>query len=180
MESSSAALPEGDILYFAYGSCLNHASLSASLDLDVAPRFLGPAGLKGYRLSFSYASVTEAVCFATILPEAGARTEGGLFRLPTAVLPALDRREGVGSGRYARMPVTVETATGPQAALTYHGLVTLPFEARPSDRYRALFELGLRDCRLPEPWCRTILGHLDSLPHRDDLPTMQTLHRSSR
>ncbi|TKD25132.1 gamma-glutamylcyclotransferase [Rhodobacter capsulatus] len=80
MEDQAVLPPDADILYFAYGSCLHHASLSASLGLEVGPRFLGPARLSGYRLRFSDASVTEAVCFATIPPEPGAQTEGGLFR----------------------------------------------------------------------------------------------------
>lgn len=171
MESQAVTTTDGDILYFAYGSCLNHASLSASLDLEVGPCFLGPAWLEGYKLSFSYASVTEAVCFATILREVGARTEGGLFRLPVTTLPALDRREGIGSGRYGRLQVTVETEAGPHSALSYHGLVTLPFEARPSERYRSLFEGGLRDCRLSKHWSQSILHHLDGLPHRDSITT---------
>jgi hypothetical protein len=60
MEGLAVATPDGDILYFAYGSSLHYASLSTSLDLEVGPRSFGPAKLNGYRLGFVWPEVLSA------------------------------------------------------------------------------------------------------------------------
>lgn len=153
--------------YFAYGSCMNHASLAASLGCPVMPYFVGLARLSGYRLVFNYASVKEPVCCANIEPAAGSSVEGALYELPIGLLAALDIREGVTSGRYARCVVDVQPPQGATvAALTFRGVVTLPYEAAPSARYRELLVRGLADAGVSESYRSETVARMHALRER--------------
>ncbi|WP_240766701.1 gamma-glutamylcyclotransferase family protein [Paraburkholderia flava] len=157
--------------YFAYGSCMNQASLATSLGCDVAPYFAGAATLDGYRLAFNYASVREPVCCANIEPAVQACVEGALYELPLGLLEALDVREGVSAGRYARCLVDVQIGHGARvvtriAALTYRGVVTLSYEAAPSARYRELLERGLVDAGVSESYRIGTLAQMHMLRER--------------
>lgn len=156
--------------YFAYGSCMNHASLSASIGCTVTSYFAGPAVLDDYRLAFNYGSVREPCCCANIEPAIGRAVHGALFRLPASLLGALDVREGVSAGRYVRQLVHVRNATSDVLpAITYKATVTLRDEGAPSSRYRALFMQGLLDSDIPEDQRRDIEKHIGSLPGRTEL-----------
>lgn len=157
------------IRYFAYGSCMDQVSLSQSLGVDVAEYFSGAASLPNFRLTFNYASVTENVCFANIVACPGTVVEGALFRLPTSLLLALDKREGVSSSRYGRCTVEIKYNDQLINALSYHGLVTLPFEAAPSLRYRRMLEQGLLDAKVSQEYFKEVFAHLDMLPERVDM-----------
>ena len=157
------------VYYFAYGSCMDQASLSSSLGIDVSACFKGTAFLKGYKLTFNYASVTENVCFANIAIQPDQHVEGGLFHLPVDVLPQLDKREGVSSSRYGRYTVNVEHDGNEIEVLTYHGLVTLPFEASPSLRYINMLEQGLLDACVSQSYKSATLAHISRLPQRSDI-----------
>lgn len=158
--------------YFAYGSCMNLASLSASLGRDAAPYFAGTAQLDGHRLAFNYASLNEPVCCANIEPAAGAIVEGALYRLPMSVLDALERREGVPLGRYVRCAVEVRVRGGLRVhALTYRGAVTLDRDAAPSARYRDLLVRGLADAGVSAAYRDRTLAYMAGL--RDRPPELQ-------
>ncbi|MBN3773235.1 gamma-glutamylcyclotransferase family protein [Burkholderia sp. Se-20378] len=158
--------------YFAYGSCMNLASLSASLRCDAAPYFEGAARLDGHRLAFNYASLNEPVCCANIEPAAGAIVEGALYRLPMRMLDALERREGVHLGRYVRCAVEVRGTGGLRVhALTYRGAVTLECEAAPSARYRDLLVRGLADAGVSAAYRDRTVAYMAGL--RDRPPEMQ-------
>lgn len=167
------------IHYFAYGSCMDQTSLTHSLGVDVAGFFEGPAYLRGFQLTFNYASVTEAVCFANIVACPGQVVEGALFHLPISVLPALDKREGVSSSRYGRLNVGVEQSGRVVEALSYHGLVTLPFEASPSPRYRGMLEQGMTDARVSGKYRASLVAHMDTLPNRTDMERRQGVMQSA-
>ena len=155
------------VLYFAYGSCMNQASLSTSLECDVSRYFVGPAQLDGYRLTFNYPSMTAPTCCANIEPGTRLRVEGAMYEVPQELLERLDHREGVGSGRYARCTVEVLSTRAVAIALCYRGIVTLPYEAAPSDRYREILTQGLVDACVSEPYRLRTIAHMASLPTRD-------------
>ncbi|VWB26351.1 Putative gamma-glutamylcyclotransferase YkqA [Burkholderia lata] len=158
--------------YFAYGSCMNRASLSASLGCDATPYFEGAARLDGHRLAFNYASLNEPVCCANIEPAAGSIVEGALYRLPVRMLDALERREGVHLGRYVRCAVEVRESGGLRVrALTYRGAVTLDCEAAPSARYRDLLVRGLTDAGVSAAYRDRTVAYMAGL--RDRPPEMQ-------
>lgn len=153
--------------YFAYGSCMNVASLSASLECDAAPYFTGAARLDGHRLAFNYASLNEPVCCANIERAAGGIVEGALYRLPTRMLAALERREGVHLGRYVRCIVEVVTQDGQRVhALTYRGAVTLDCDAAPSARYRDLLVRGLADAGVSASYRDSTVAYIAGLRDR--------------
>ncbi|MCA8000924.1 gamma-glutamylcyclotransferase family protein [Burkholderia metallica] len=158
--------------YFAYGSCMNVASLSASLGCDAAPYFAGAAQLDGHRLAFNYASLNEPVCCANIEPAADASVEGALYRLPMHMLDALERREGVHLGRYVRYAVEVREPGGSRMpALTYRGAVTLDCDAAPSARYRDLLIRGLADAGVSAAYRDRTVAYMAGLRERP--PEMQ-------
>ncbi|CAB3752968.1 hypothetical protein GQ57_20435 [Burkholderia sp. MSh2] len=158
--------------YFAYGSCMNLASLSASLGCDATPFVAGAARLDGHRLAFNYASLNEPVCCANIEPAAGGLVEGALYRLPIGLLDALERREGVHLGRYVRVAVEVRMPGGQrERALTYRGAVTLDRDAAPSARYRDLLVRGLVDAGVSAAYRDRTVAYMAGL--RDRPPEMQ-------
>ena len=88
-------------LYFAYGSNLWKRGM-----LRRCPQ----ARLQGYRLVFRG--------YADLAPETGAAVIGALYRVTPTCLRALDDYEEA-PRLYTRHEVTVETADGPQIAITY-------------------------------------------------------------
>ncbi|MCC3720477.1 gamma-glutamylcyclotransferase [Rouxiella badensis] len=168
MPNDSCFLKDEYFQLFAYGSCMNHESLSKTLLTDAKAYFIGPALLAHHRLIFNYSSLNEPVCCANIRPDYGHRVEGALYRLPTRFLDIIDAREGVPLGRYKRQRVGVTTLTEGQdtTAFTYFGLVTLNDEAAPSIRYRDLLLQGLYDARVSSRYKLSLRQHLDSLPER--------------
>ncbi|MGS0896986.1 gamma-glutamylcyclotransferase family protein [Burkholderia stagnalis] len=158
--------------YFAYGSCMNFASLSASIECDAQAYFAGSARLDGHRLAFNYASLREPVCCANIEPEAGASVEGALYRLPMRLLDTLERREGVPLGRYVRYAVEVAEPGGRRVhALTYRGAITLDQDAAPSARYRDLLVRGLADAGVSTSYRDHTVAYMAGLRERP--PEMQ-------
>ncbi|WP_175890641.1 gamma-glutamylcyclotransferase family protein [Burkholderia cepacia] len=160
-------LRDESFTYFAYGSCMNLASLSTSLGCDAATYFAGAAQLDGHRLAFNYASLNEPVCCANIEPATGAIVEGALYRLPMRMLDALERREGVHLGRYVRYAVEVLAPGGRRVhALTYRGAVTLDCDAAPSARYRDLLVRGLADAGVSAAYRERTVAYMAGLRDR--------------
>lgn len=157
-------------LYFAYGSCMNFASLSVSLGCEAALYFAGPARLDAHRLAFNYASLNEPVCCANIEPVAAATVEGALYRLPIGMLEALERREGVHLGRYGRCAVDIRVRDErPVRVLTYRGLVTLDGDCAPSPRYRDVFVRGLEDAGVSTSYRDRTIAYLAGLRDRSSV-----------
>lgn len=94
-------------LYFAYGSnldpadwgrfCKTHGYDSGGL------RFMRRAWLPDHEVSFRYRSSSRGAGALTLEPQAGAAVPGALFSADEATWGALDRKEGVSEGRYARV-----------------------------------------------------------------------------
>lgn len=75
--------------YFAYGSNLNKKQMSYRCPQAEA---LGKAYLDDYKLTFKYRNPSSGV--ATIEPEKGECVPGGLWKITSSCLQALDRYEG--------------------------------------------------------------------------------------
>jgi len=162
-----AHLSDDRVAYFAYGSCMNHASLAASLDYDVTSFFVGPAQLIDFALRFNYPSINAPTCCcANIEAEPGAVVEGALYDLPRELMDSVDRREGVSANRYSRTVVPVQFERAVKMAFCYRGSVTLPYEAAPSERYRELLTRGLLDSRVSEEYRLSVISKMASLPAR--------------
>jgi len=133
-------------LYFAYGSNLNRAQMAARCPL-VQP--VGPLVLKDYRLKFAGEGSRwwGPGGVATVAPSPGSIVHGALYRLGIGEDGALDRYEGIATGRYRRVEDLV--IVDGEAVLVYVGTELLGAENPPSARYLETIRQGYRDWGLP-------------------------------
>ncbi|RYB04774.1 gamma-glutamylcyclotransferase family protein [Lichenibacterium ramalinae] len=128
------------MLYFAYGSNMNRADMRARCPAAVP---LGPAHLPDHALVFR--------AWADVVPRAGSRVAGGLWRITPACAAALDLYEDVADGLYRRLLLPVLAAEGDapgqapvhRQALVYRMAGT--HEAPPDPGYLATIVAGCRD-----------------------------------
>lgn len=83
--------PNNVDLYFAYGSNLDESQMERRCPDAV---FSAKAHLRDHRLAFTGRSSTRGCAVATVLPAAGQRTEGVLWRVSKSDLRSLDGCEG--------------------------------------------------------------------------------------
>lgn len=119
--------------------------------------------LRGYRLSFAGYSLRRESSVATVLPSSGSLVNGRLFSLPPEDWVALDLHEGVGSGAYRRVAVTVECLGTEVAADTYVKSVNEQ-EGAPALDYVDQIRFGYRDVGLPEDALDASLSSLRRCP----------------
>jgi len=110
----------------------------------------GPAELPGYRLAFDLFSERWGGYVADIVPDPGSRAYGLLWRVTGDHMAALDRFEGVASGRYRRVTVSVRSAAGEQAAIAYAAAAPGP-EGPPTGAYWAIIASAAREYGFPVP-----------------------------
>ncbi|MEM9206602.1 MAG: gamma-glutamylcyclotransferase family protein [Pseudomonadota bacterium] len=100
-------------LYFAYGSNMSVAQMKQRCP---AARPLGTASLEDWRFIINQRGT------ASIVPHAGGRVHGVIWRCTRDCIATLDVYEGVAKRRYRKLHVTTDTLNGPIVALTYAGL----------------------------------------------------------
>jgi hypothetical protein len=105
--------------------------------------------LKDYRLEFAGESSRwwGAGGVATIVPSPGSAVQGALYRLGIGEDGALDRYEGIATGRYRRVEDLV--IVDGEAALVYVGTELLGQENWPSARYLETIRQGYGEWGLP-------------------------------
>ena len=125
-------------LYFAYGSNLNVGQMAVRCPLA---QLVSRAVLEGYELAFRCGVLT-------ILPKAGGRVDGILWKVNDRDERALDRYEGY-PHLYTKETLTVQTDAGPCTAVAY--VMTAPYCERaqpPSSTYLRTVLLGYRVAEL--------------------------------
>lgn len=144
--------------YFAYGSCMGD-----DLREDV-PTFVrcGLAVLNGYRVAFSHKSLKRQGGVADIVRDASSVVEGVLYEFDTVYLAALDRREGVHSGVYRRIPVVVHSACGVVEAWAVEVVDKSEPEIAPHEDYADLVLKGAEPYVSSNYYDR-LLGHIRAL-----------------
>jgi gamma-glutamylcyclotransferase (GGCT)/AIG2-like uncharacterized protein YtfP len=85
------------ILYFAYGSCMDHARFKLAKVDQYFQKVTGTGILHGYTLRYS---VTMPDGGRADIVEEGGVVEGKVYEIPADCVPYLYRREGVGSRLY--------------------------------------------------------------------------------
>ncbi len=140
--------------YFAYGSNLSSRQMLFRCPGATA---LGPARLDGYRLAFTRPSRRWGGNAADILPDRLSHVWGVAWDVSGAHLESLDRFEGVASGAYQRIDVSLSTDSAELAAIAY-AVVAPEEDGRPSSRYLHTILEGAREHGLPASW----LAHLAS------------------
>jgi hypothetical protein len=140
----------GALLYFAYGSNLWLPRLRRRVP-GVQP--LGAALLRGFSLRWHKRS-RDGSGKCGIDPDECGVVHGGLFRIPAAQRPGLDRVEELGVG-YGDLDVIVETGSAAHTAYTYVALPGVRDEGlRPYRWYRDLVVAGARWHGLPDLYVR--------------------------
>nr|WP_276308344.1 gamma-glutamylcyclotransferase family protein [Ammonifex thiophilus] len=110
----------GTVWYFAYGSNMSAARMRERVGEVGGWEERIPGVLEEWRLVFNkVASRNPREGFANIEPSAGERVEGCLYRLSESVLERLDRYEGMKSGHFKRMQVTVIRKDTGESVITY-------------------------------------------------------------
>ena len=159
---------------FAYGSCMNAASLSQTLGCDAQAFYLGPARLTGWRLRFNYPSTNGEHHFCNVVPDSLHSVFGALYQLPTSHRDAIRQREAWHKGRYREelLPVApLHMTEVPQPALVYVANVTSPHEGDPGARYARLVLEGALDCALPPSYIAELGEQIKRLPGNRNIET---------
>lgn len=130
--------------YFGYGSNMDLRSLRAK---GVQPLRSQPAALHGWRLRFNvqhFFPHEGGVGNIEPVDDPSSVVHGVLHQCHDAHLAPLDATEAYGYG-YDRIPVTLETADGPQQAIAYAGLPPFINDAcLPTRRYLNILLQGAR------------------------------------
>ena len=139
---------------FAYGSNMFGPRLRQRAP---SARAVGIGRLERHRLRWhKRARDGSAKCDVVETGRDGDAVWGVLFEIARADKPQLDRAEGLGHG-YDEKPVTIVTAAGPVAALTYFATAvdaSLPVH----DWYRDLVVAGAREHGLPPEYVDELLA----------------------
>lgn len=148
------------ILYFAYGSCMCPDELSRDV---VVYTVVGSAVVRGFRLGFTRFSRNRKGGVADLVPDIDAETEGVLYRLPRAMLPALDGREGA-PDHYRRDFIAVRTADGKlhDRVLTYVVVRKEPLDMAPHPDYAQAILNGAQ-MYLSETYVHALHRFIDAL-----------------
>lgn len=138
------------MLYFAYGSNMNHARMAERCP---GSRFVDAAALEGHKFVYDGNSHTLFGTVANIVQRSKDDVVwGGLFEITEAHLAALDEYEEY-PDVYRRKDVAVITMEGDLvSAMTYYKMPEEPSE--PSDEYREIVSRGAADCGLPARYVR--------------------------
>jgi gamma-glutamylcyclotransferase (GGCT)/AIG2-like uncharacterized protein YtfP len=132
--------------YFAYGSNMCREQM--------AKRCPGATPL-GRAILMHHRFIITADGHASIVEERGARVVGVLWRITTAHARTLDGYEGVESGWYRRVALSVRYGSGQRVAFGYIGRTTEPGRSKPG-YLDAIVLPAARDWKLPDPYVREL------------------------
>jgi gamma-glutamylcyclotransferase len=169
-------------LYFAYGSVLSRRHVGEwagehGVDARLFARG-APAVLRGYKLAFDVDSRYWGGKVADLIEEKDGVVHGVLFEVPPMAKDAVLRKEGVATGLFQEIAVTVE-AEGKQ-------LAAKAFQARPekrteegpaSGRYVGFLVEGARERGLPEEWIALLERHAQGAAPSQPAPGRAPLTR---
>ena len=143
-----------DLWYFAYGS---------NLFIDQKEQRTGRirqadlCRLPGFRFAFNKRGSNGQI-YANIVPDDAAEIWGVIYLCDPKAIREMDRFEGVSSGHYERISVTVESESGEKVeAITYVAGEDFVCEAgKPSPEYLHKIVSGARHHALPEVYVAKI------------------------
>ena len=142
--------------YFAYGSNMSRAIFAERRGLRPTAALWG--WLEGWRLCFDLPVGPGERGVANVLPFAGARACGVLYRITADEAEHLDHTEGVQGGFYRRVEVVIAANNGERiTAFTYHSTYSSAGR-KPSARYMGLLLDGAREHGLPREYVDDLLA----------------------
>jgi len=153
------------VLYFAYGSNMQTATLSGRR--GIAFRRSRPARAEGWRLVLDkppMVSIGEG--FASIVPDPAAMVIGVVYEITATDLEHVDLTEGVLIENYRRVEIPVTPLDAPDLVLHVQTLTSDRRDPslRPSDRYMGLIVAGAEEHGLPADW----IAYLRAIPTRPE------------
>lgn len=141
------------MLYFAYGSNMNHAQMEERCP---GSRFLFCARLEGYKFQYDGHSKKRGGPVANIKESQEDYVCGGIFQVNDAHRVALDCLEGHPNS-YSRTNVIVSDPGGDlHETFTYHRLDEKEVGIPPKE-YRNIVLQGAHDCGLPDEYIQKYL-----------------------
>lgn len=151
---------QGRLLYFAYGSNMSHARLSARVP---SAHRLTTAFLDGHRLRFHKRGFDgSGKCDIEQTGEPGDLVYGVVFDIAAAEKPRLDRKERLGFG-YELKTVELITAAGQAlSGLAYYATDSDP-GLQPFDWYKTHVLTGARENALPLDYQESIAA-IEAIP----------------
>lgn len=145
---------KGDQWYFAYGSnlCIDQKEERTGL-IRQAVR----CRLPGFRFAFNKRGKRGQI-YANIVPDDTAEVWGIAYLCNQEAIEKMDRHEGVASGHYERLFVTLEKQAGEKVeAITYVAGKDFVCESgKPSKKYLLKIVSGARHHSLPEEYVAQI------------------------
>lgn len=151
-------VPSAPFTYFAYGSTLDAEALRAwceehgyrPLDLSKA----APAVLSGWRLVFNVRSRFWGGAVASLVPDPGSTVEGIALPLPGAGREFTRHKEGVASGLYREIEVSIRCRGEDVPAVAYVGADdrVLPGEEKPAPKFLEAMIRGAAAFGLSPAW----------------------------
>jgi hypothetical protein len=148
---AQGAETRGWLDYFAYGSNMSRRRLAARVP---SIQWGGCASLIDHRLVFHKVG-RDGSGKCDVLPHAGERVYGVLYRLPAVDRPRLDRHEDLGRGYALHWVVVEREGRPPIRAFTYRALIHDP-QLRPYPWYLQHVLEGARENRLPPAYIEQI------------------------
>lgn len=138
------------ITYFAYGSNMAPAVMS---QLCPQHRYLGPAKLTGYRLTFTRRSRKTATGVADVVASADDQVWGTVYEIAESDLQPIDRKEGF-NWAYTKviLTVTLDADGSERTAMMYTVVSKEPTEIAPSRAYLNGIIAAARTRGLPDDY----------------------------
>lgn len=151
------------LLYFSYGSNMSTPRL---LDRVPSAKAVSIARLKNHKLKFHKRSKHgSAKCDAALTNNPNDTVYGVLFRILASEKPALDKKEGLGSG-YKEKIVSVVGPNGETLnAVTYYA-TDIDSSLKPYDWYKEHVLRGAKEHYLPSEYIKSI-ETIESIPDPD-------------
>ncbi|XP_004677198.1 PREDICTED: gamma-glutamylcyclotransferase [Condylura cristata] len=151
-----AGQEEDSFLYFAYGSNL----LTARIHLrNPSAEFCCVARLQDFKLHFGNfqgkTSETWHGGIATIFQSPGDEVWGIVWKMNKSHLSSLDKQEGVKSGTYVPIEVTVHTQEGKEITCRSYQMKNYE-SAPPSPQYKKVICMGAKENGLPLEYQRKL------------------------
>lgn len=141
------------MLYFAYGSNMNHKQMKQRCP---SSKFIKRIYKKGYKFVYDGYSKIREGAVANIVKSKGNVVWGGLFKINKDNLGALDCCEGYFSKIYDRKTIIVKDDKGKgYKAIVYFR--TGKDVGAPHRKYRKIIIKGAKDCGLPKDYIKDSL-----------------------
>jgi len=137
------------MLYFAYGSNMNHEQMKNRCPSAV---FIQASKLNNYKFVYDGHSSTRSGAVANITEKKGNIVMGGLFEINNADLVSLDGYEGYPNSYDRKIVEVVGNDKKNYKAIAYYRIGKTIGE--PSLSYRECILQGAKDCGLPESYIK--------------------------